>query len=171
MSLRHHSNNDRKSRLQNHFLPNPTTFILHLSKPSRFPWLLVWYPCLAGFLPLLLFINVTLIRRWNHFHMEAMWLKKVFSRKRVSRLAAIHEHGKESKTSFILPRLLSQITAIHLSLNAAHFAITLTFSKSKWQQSVTCQSWDKGFHIFFENYFENPLWRIFQEMHSNRPSY
>ena len=81
--------------------------------------------------------------------MEAMWLKKVFSRKRVSRLAAIHEHGKESKTSFILPRLLSQITAIHLSLNAAHFAITLAFSKSKWQQSVTCQSWDKGFHIFF----------------------
>lgn len=66
-------------------------------------------------------------------------------------LLATYKHGKENKVSFILPLLLSQITATRLSLNAAHFAIMLAFPKSTGQQVVTCQSCNKYFHIFLRS--------------------
>lgn len=152
MSLGQHSNNDWKQPKQNKVYKTisfgaPATFILHPSKASRLSCLSVWYPCQAGFLPLLLFVNVILIRRWNHFHMEAMWLKTHLPWKKKRACSAGCYVWVGQRKSSILPLLLSQRTATHLSLNAANFATTLAFPKSKWQQCITCLSCKIRFHI------------------------
>lgn len=132
----------------------PTTFMLCLWKASRLPWLLVRYPCRVGFLPVFI-RNVILIRRWNHFHMEAMWFT-TFSQGML-RWSLCVSVAKE--TSFIFPLLLSQLIATHFSLNTANFATMLAFSKSKWQQFVICQGCNKCLHISFGELFKRTfLW-------------
>jgi hypothetical protein len=132
----------------------PTTFILRPSKTSQLPWLSVWYPCQAGFLPLLLLINVILIRRWNCFHMEAMWLKNIFPRKESVTLLYV---SVAKEISLILLPIYSWVPLL--------FTTNVAFPKNKWQKfSVGCHSCNRYFDISLGELFQK-LW--FSEFSKN----